>query len=115
MPSILGHATLKNEDIDQTEVVGSTTKFIEQKNKVPTEDRGPKRAALRVSKLRGFYELFCRTFLSNQDVMSPANQGFGHISVYLLGQCQHADGLFLLTSGDLCLNRPLPMILTNVL
>ena len=42
---------------------------------------GPKRVALRVSKLRGFYELFHRTILSNQGGMSHANQGFGHVSV----------------------------------
>lgn len=45
---------------------------------------------------------------------SCAERGFGHVSVYLLGSCLHADGLFsfLLTSMGLGLNCRLPVILT---
>ena len=70
---------------------------------------------LGVSVFRGFYELFCGTILSNQGVLSGANQGFGHVSVYLLGPCPRADGLIWLISGGLGLNCSLPVILTMLL
>lgn len=65
--------------------MGSTVKFIEQEYKAPGEGGGPERVGLKMSKFRGYYELFCGTIFSNRGVLSCANQGFGHISVYLLG------------------------------
>lgn len=67
-------------------MVGSSkAKFTEQEYKAPREGGGPEWVAPGVSKFGGFHELFGRTFLSNQGVQSRANQGFGHVSVYLLG------------------------------
>ena len=62
--------------------------------KLPEREVDPSGLPPGVSKFSGFYELFCRIFLSNQGVPSPANQSFGHVSVSLLGQSPRADGLF---------------------
>ena len=74
--------------------MGSKAKFTEQEYKAPREGGGPEGTASRVSKFRGFYEFFCGTMLSNQGVLSCANQGFGHLPYYLLDECPRADGPF---------------------
>ena len=66
----------------------------------PLRGRALERAAFGVPKVRRFRELFGGTILSNQAVLSRANQGFDHAFVLC------ADGLLGLTSGGLCLNRP---------
>ena len=70
---------------DEGRLVHSKAKFIEREYKDAGEGGGPEWVAPGVSKFRGFYELFCRTFLSNQGVLSRSNPGFGHVSVCLIG------------------------------
>ena len=60
----------------------SKAKFIKQEYKALGEGVGPKWVALRVSKFKDFYELFGGNILSNQGVLSNANEGISHISVY---------------------------------
>lgn len=58
--------------------------LLSKSTKLP-ETKTPERVVPGVSTLRGFFELICGTSLSDQGVLSFANQGSGHMSVYLLG------------------------------
>lgn len=91
---VLGYSALKNEEVDQRKLVGSKAKLTEQGYKDPREGGGPEWVSPRVSKCRGFYELFCGNFVSNQGVLGCAKQGSGHKTLYLLGSCPSANGLF---------------------
>ena len=83
-PVVLGHATSKNEEVDQTKSSGQQS-LLSRSINLPERGGGPKWVAPRVSKFKGFYELFYRTLLSNQGVLSHASQGFDHVSVCLVG------------------------------
>lgn len=57
--------------------------LLSKSTKLP-ETKTLERVVPGVFTFRGFYELFCGTSLSDQGVLSLANQGSGHMSVYLL-------------------------------
>lgn len=84
VPMVPGHTASKNEELEQTEWWAAGPRWRSKSVKLQ-RGKGTWLVWPRVSKSRGFYELFGGTSLSNQGVMSHANQGFGHRSVHLLG------------------------------
>ena len=83
MPAVLGNATWKNEDVDQTKSGGQQSQ-LSSSIKFPGKEGDLRGLPLELLSVGVFMNSFVGTIFSNQGMLSHANQGFGHMSVYLL-------------------------------
>lgn len=86
VPTVAGPAASKNEEVNRMKGGGQQSKLTEQASQVPGEGGGQSRLPSEFPSLAGFVSSVME-LSSAVGVLSRANKGFGHISVYLLGYC----------------------------